>query len=199
MNKSESKYFNTALKMDKAFIELIDKKDYEFITVKEICTKAGVNRSTFYLHYETMEDLLRECIELQFKTLYTYFPNEHAHISERVKDDSLDDLYFITDKYLIPYLTFIQDNKKMFKTVLKHPNVFHTKNTYNLMYSYIMDPILEKYHIPKENRKYIIAFYIQGIMGIIREWLQDDCNSSIENITNIIKQCSVRQNENSHK
>lgn len=58
MNKSESKYFNTAVKMDKAFLELLEKKDFEFITVKEICAKAEVNRSTFYLHYETIGDLL---------------------------------------------------------------------------------------------------------------------------------------------
>ncbi|MBQ8872345.1 MAG: helix-turn-helix transcriptional regulator, partial [Clostridia bacterium] len=46
--------------MDEALIRLLEKKNYEFITVKEICTKAGVNRSTFYLHYETMDDLLME-------------------------------------------------------------------------------------------------------------------------------------------
>ena len=47
MNKSESKYFNTALLMDEALIQLLEVKDYEYITVKEICEKAGVNRSTF--------------------------------------------------------------------------------------------------------------------------------------------------------
>ena len=63
MNKSESNYFNTALLMNQALLELLDKKDYEFITIKEICQKAGVNRSTFYLHYENIDDLLVETIE----------------------------------------------------------------------------------------------------------------------------------------
>ena len=63
MNRSESKYFNTARLMDEAFIELLARKDLEFITVKEICQKAGVNRSTFYLHYETIGDLLAESVE----------------------------------------------------------------------------------------------------------------------------------------
>lgn len=58
MNKSESKYYNTALLMDEALLLLLEKKEYEFITVKEICVKAGVNRSTFYLHYESIDDLL---------------------------------------------------------------------------------------------------------------------------------------------
>lgn len=62
MNKNESKYFNTALKMDKAFLEILEGKDFAYITVKEICEKAGVNRSTFYLHYETIVDLLDESI-----------------------------------------------------------------------------------------------------------------------------------------
>ena len=44
--------------MDEAFLTLLAKKDFEYITIKEICEVAGVNRSTFYLHYETMSDLL---------------------------------------------------------------------------------------------------------------------------------------------
>ena len=62
MNKSESKYFNTATKMDLALISLLKKKPFEYITVSEICETAGVNRSTFYLHYETVSDLLDETI-----------------------------------------------------------------------------------------------------------------------------------------
>ena len=62
MNKSESRYYATAARMDEAFLTLLAKKDFEYITVKEICEVAGVNRSTFYLHYETMSDLLSESI-----------------------------------------------------------------------------------------------------------------------------------------
>ena len=63
MNKSESKYFNTARRMDEALMALLEKKDFEYITIKEICAEAGVNRSTFYLHYETTRDLLEETLE----------------------------------------------------------------------------------------------------------------------------------------
>lgn len=46
--------------MDEAFLSLIEKKDFSYITIKEICERAGVNRSTFYLHYELLADLLEE-------------------------------------------------------------------------------------------------------------------------------------------
>ena len=49
MNRSESRYFATAARMDEAFLTLLAKKDFEYITVKEICEVAEVNRSTLYL------------------------------------------------------------------------------------------------------------------------------------------------------
>ena len=59
MNKNENKYFNTAKKMNDALIKLLETKDYEYITIKEICRIASVNRSTFYLHDENMNDLIK--------------------------------------------------------------------------------------------------------------------------------------------
>ena len=59
MNKSESKYFYTARLMNESLLILLEKKDIDYITVKEICEKAGVNRSTFYLHYDNIDDLFK--------------------------------------------------------------------------------------------------------------------------------------------
>ena len=75
MNKSESKYFNTATKIDLALISLLKKKPFEYITVSEICKTAGVNRSTFYLHYENTGELFAEAAELIRKhpSLFTDF------------------------------------------------------------------------------------------------------------------------------
>ena len=71
MNRSESRYFATAARMDEAFLTLLAKKDFEYITVKEICEVAEVNRSTFYLHYETMSDsityvtgVIQQCVKM---------------------------------------------------------------------------------------------------------------------------------------
>ena len=85
MNKSESKYFNTALLMDEALLFLLEKKDFEFISVKEICDKAGVSRSTFYLHYENMNDLLIEKIELINKKFNDSFETKITNLNFATK------------------------------------------------------------------------------------------------------------------
>lgn len=43
MNRSQSKYFNTARRMDDALVSLLAEKDLQFVTVKEICDRAGVS------------------------------------------------------------------------------------------------------------------------------------------------------------
>lgn len=44
----------------KTFEEMICEMDYEKISIKEITERAKINRKTFYLHYDTLDDLLRE-------------------------------------------------------------------------------------------------------------------------------------------
>ena len=115
MNKNESKYFNTAVKMDKALLSLLEKKDFEFITIKEICDTAGVNRSTFYLHYDNTSDLLQEATKYIIETFLSYFTIDTKPISNRYSEGELNNLIFITPEYLTPYLTFIKENKRLFK------------------------------------------------------------------------------------
>ena len=74
MNKNDSKYFYTAQLMNQALLDLLEKKDIEFISITEITKKAGVNRSTFYLHYEDIYDLLEETIVNLNKKFISSFP-----------------------------------------------------------------------------------------------------------------------------
>ena len=51
-----------------AFLQLLNQKDYEAITVQEIIDLADVGRSTFYSHYESKELLLDELCQNSFTT-----------------------------------------------------------------------------------------------------------------------------------
>ncbi len=188
MNKSESKYYNTAVKMDEAFLELLHKKEFEYITVKEICEKAKVNRSTFYLHYETVNDLLLETEDYINEKFLSYFQGTEAEkIEVNVLEDG--DLNFIKPKYLIPWLNFVKDNKKLFKTVIKRFKTFSFANSFKKISSTIITPVLERLIPEKEERKYIFVFYADGVMAIIKEWLKNDCDKDINDVSNLIIRC----------
>ena len=189
MNKNESKYFNTAILFDEALIYLLEKKDIEYITVKEICNKAGVNRSTFYLHYESINDLVEETMKYINKNFINYFNENSKDVFEKIKNTPLEELKLIERKYLIPYLTFIKNNKRVFKASFNNPKGMNTSNRYNNLKTYILNPILERFNVIEKERNYLITFYINGIMAIIKEWLNNDCKDSISEIEDIIIKC----------
>ncbi len=189
MNKSESKYFHTALLMDEALIALLEKKDLEYITVKEICEKAGVHRSTFYLHYETIADLLNEAMETVNRRFQSYFPQSEEEILNQIAGDNLSDLILITKAQLCPYLQFIFENKNIYRATLRNPTDMQADARYGYLKTQYIEPILQKFRIPSELHKYYTAYYVDGISAIIKEWLNTDCRDSIDTVVSVIEEC----------
>lgn len=126
MNKNESKYFNTSLKMNDALISLLRKKDFEYISVKDVCEEAKVNRSTFYLHYNNTFELLEEVIE-RLNLSFSNHLNFNKTYKTIVQSSNLDDLFLMKDEFLIPYLTFVKENKKIYRAIKNQPSIFWSK------------------------------------------------------------------------
>jgi AcrR family transcriptional regulator len=49
----------TRAKLHEALLALMAKRDYEAISVRDICVRAAIGRSTFYAHYRGKDDLMR--------------------------------------------------------------------------------------------------------------------------------------------
>ncbi len=188
LNKSQSKYFNTALKMDDAFLKLLDKKDFEYITIKEICDLAGVNRSTFYLHYETVNDILDESMDYINGKFLSYF--EHLDIDfNNIDTLALEELHLITPTYLIPWIEFIKDNTRLFQTFLKRHDTLRISLSYEQILEKVIRPILSRYGVPAKNQEYMFLFYVEGIVGIIKHWLRNKCELSVNDVATLIMSC----------
>ncbi len=67
-----------------AVVELLQSKSIDAITVRELTEKADVNRSTFYLHYKDVYDLLEQMEEKALEELKTFLTSEA--LSEFTKD-----------------------------------------------------------------------------------------------------------------
>lgn len=186
MNKSESKYFNTAVKMDQAFMEILEEKDFEYISVKEICKKAGVNRSTFYLHYETIGDLLEESVSYMNDQFLEYYSQNDWHVVENINTVDLKELYLVTPKYLTPYLEYVKNHRKLFLTAMKRSNSLRMADAYDRMYTYVFDPIMNRFSISDQDKKYLTAFYMNGILAVIKTWIANNCEDDIDYIVKII-------------
>lgn len=184
---SDSRYFQTAEKMDQALMELLSRKDLQFITVKEICAEAGVNRSTFYLHYGTIGDLLSECVEMINRQFVDHMAVPSEDVATAINEAPLDKLKFVTADYLIPYLEYIKTNKRLFKTAIENYSALQMDRSYSALRKHIFIPVLDRFNVAEAERKYLLAFYLNGFMAIITEWLEGDCEDSIECISDLME------------
>lgn len=188
-SKSESRYFATAARMDDAFLALLEKKDFAYITVKEICAAAGVNRSTFYLHYETLGDLLAETVERMNAQFQNYMDKDSEAIVGRLRTCPREELYLVTPEYLVPYLSYVREHQRLFSTALAKAGTLGLDASYRAMARHVFTPILDRFGVAQKDRPYLMAFYVHGLMAIVEQWLADGCGDSIEHVMAMIQTC----------
>ena len=174
---------------------LLDKKNFAYITVKEICEAAGVNRSTFYLHYETMADLLSESVSHMNEQFLTHMKKDTNAFVTKMRDCPLDELYLITPEYLTPYLGYIEQHKRLFRTATENAAVLEMDKSYERMLRHVFMPILDRYGVRYWDRPYLWGFYMQGLLEISSDWQKHDCVDSIADIVNVIQRCVKRRKE----
>ena len=181
--------------MDEALVQLLAVKDFEFITVKDICHKAGVNRSTFYLHYDSVADLLQETIDNLMKEFLSMFPiGPDAFLSE-IETAPLSNLVLTQSDFIRPYLAFVRDHKEVYAAAYKNPSAMQTDGKFTGMTKHILEPILHRFGVPEKQQHYMICFYINGCASIVHEWLRQGCRDSIEEVEQIILNCIRPENK----
>lgn len=110
-------------------------------------------------------------------------------IISKINNGNIEDLVFLTPEYLKPYLTFIKDNKRVFKIIHKKPYLFNVDATFQKMYKEVFEPILNKFDIEKNKKIFIFEFFTNGVVGLIMKWVNLNCEEDIDNILNIILDC----------
>ena len=86
---------------------------------------------------------------------------------------------------------YIKENKRLFKTATENAGTLRLSETYDRMFVHVFSPILDRFQVPEQDRKYIMAFYIRGLIALITEWIKQDCSDPVENIISVIRQCVV--------
>lgn len=87
--------------LKEALIELLNKKDLNNITIKELCSLAELNRSTFYAHYQDIYQLLNEI---------TIDMVSHIPFAEGINNYNI--------RNLEECIQYIQQNKKVYSVLL---------------------------------------------------------------------------------
>ena len=143
------------------------------ISVRELCDRAELNRSTFYAHYNEPKDLLYE-----IETELLNATEEHLKKIGEENDAG-------AHKYILSFLQYIRQNDKQFRTLLidtADPD-FRSRFMQQSIIQFVNNLRIE---LPKELEQYIFSYILNGSTGIIIQWIRSDYAVNENEIVNLL-------------
>ena len=164
--KNNRRRRESIMRIENAFLELLQTKELHEVTVSDICKCCELNRSTFYANYVDIYDLadkVREHLEEDVNRLY----------------DQEKKLKFNSNDYL-KLFRHIRDNQLFYRTYFK----LGYDNEYKVI---AYDVNLAREHFHNQFVEYHMEFFRAGITQIIKLWLKNGCRESPEDMVEILK------------
>ena len=169
LKKEDRRVRRTKKKMTQAMTELLQKKQVNEITVKELTDLADMNRGTFYMYYRDIFDMLEKIEDELFQKLDVIAQtHEHGDPTQQVKPILLD------------LFRFIEENQEMCRVLLS-PN--GDMNFLHRLYEAIRERGLEIWKdqmgsLGEKEFDYRYSFVIFGCAGMIRAWVNRSCQET---------------------
>ena len=161
MAKEDLRVQRTKKVLKDTFKDMLLKSDYGTITIKDLCCKSMINRRTFYLHYNSIDDLMTEILEemslefLKYTDGYDHFANPDKIIKDYFEFTNNNPLYEkLNNNTDIQYIRE-QLNNKVVNNVTNHFDSIKNLNEfeYNMTRIYLNGTAVAMYRYWSLNGK----------------------------------------------
>ena len=168
MNKKDNKRAqDSKQRLKRAVCNLLKEVGHEKITIKSLCKEAGVNRTTFYAHFDDIEDLLYEICEEYIVGCFKIFMNTEVSYRIRIKNA----------------VELIRDDMEFFAYVFRNVHNLELKvlNMVEILYTD------NDYLAGAEKAKLSLAFIISGFVGVGKIYFSSDkCKMNPDEFADIL-------------
>lgn len=151
---------------------LAEDKPISAITVKAICERADINRSTFYMHFSDPYDLLDHIESEIIEDMNTYLSNYRFTIEEE------------SQKMTQKLLEYIAENQFLFQTLLvKNKDPAFERRLMEIARRFMMNTV---HHLYEVDSRYLSTFVVSGAIHAIKEWLKNEMDLPPEDMAALI-------------
>ena len=154
---------NTKKTLADALKHLLERKPLAKITVSDIIRECGLNRKTFYYHFQDIHDLLK------------WMLNQEA--IERIKSFSAAMEF---EEGMLFLLKYIEENKHILNCVCDSLGSLEIKRGLNQDFEYIAEKMLavversKKVRLQSDYRTFLKSFFIDAMSGKLLEIIQSN-------------------------
>ena len=146
--------------IQEAFLAVLNEKSLGKITVKDITDRCGINRNTFYYHYQDIPALLEEICQNQVDELVSKYPTINS-----------------IEECLSAAMQIVMDNKRAIMHIYNSDN----RSTYvNSLWrmceatvTAYFDTAFEEGLLSSKDRQLLIRYHKCECFGLILDWLNN--------------------------
>ena len=164
-----------------SFKELMENKPFNKISVTDITDGCGLNRQSFYYHFQDKYDLINWIFETEI-----LLPVANDFTIERWEEKLLEVLHML------------EENQKFYVNAIKYANTeFRTYilSVMNDKYLFIVRDMQKNANkkISMDDEKFISSFFAYGTAGVFGDWIMSGMKEQPEKLTerlsNLAKEC----------
>ena len=158
--------------LKKALISLMYEKPFATITVKEICEKAGIYRSTFYSHYKCPEELM-QAIQDEVVSDFLKFADRVRANKMTVMESGCAFLSYVKDNDFTLRLLFVKDPAGPIASYISEGITSQLVS------------IFKPFHDPLKDQ-YLPTFQAYGMMAAVTKWMRNDYDTPVDELANLL-------------
>lgn len=178
MKTKDLRVVKTKKAIYQALTHILKNKSLTDINVSELCRQAGVNRGTFYFHYEEVGDVFKEFFEEVILDLQESYKEPYKYISALQLKSSV---YKNLDPKTVRIFHHVKKYEDFYRIILSD----NVSTTYYYMFfdairsNFIEDSKIGQYD---ESKKFVYSFMTNAIIGLIIEWHRSNFKESVDDM-----------------
>lgn len=164
------RYKTTEEKIQQALFSLLRIRKYNDISIKELCYEAGINRSSFYAHYQDVNDLMIKTEQTLSKEIVNIFDP-----TKKWTEDVFVQLFEFIYKNRVFYSSYLDTNEQ----------TFMEKNDFT-QFIKIVNHNITNLDFTSNEKVYHMAFFAGGLKALCKSWLRQNCKESPKELAKIL-------------
>ena len=162
--KTDQRIRLTRTLLKNALVQLMQENHISKISVRALCETAGINRSTFYLHYTDPYDLLASVEKEVLDNL-----NQHLNLQ------SIVDKQPLSSQVMTRVLDYVKENVDLFKALLsENCDYAFQRDLMELAQVLSSQP---NQSLDQRTIGYVKDFCLSGTISVLQKWLQEECRN----------------------
>ena len=174
--KTDRRVIKTKHAIYKAFVELLNEKDVNQITITDIAKKANINRKTFYNYYSDAYEVMEEIENLTVEA----FINNMGTVEFTNMADFLTEIF-------IKFTETVNKDLEFFNLLFKTNNrSFLIVKIVEALKEYVQKRIEESNELDMRRFEVVSNSYLSGVLSVYMNWFMNNYDQSIEEISALL-------------